>query len=746
MDIPELYRRAGRLHKEGDLDQAESIYRQVLQIQPSHPQIIHRLGLIAYQRNELDRAVELFNEAIQLNGAYPSFHNNLGNALKGLKHLDEAEACYRRAARIDPNYAPAYFNLGALLRQQGHTDLALRACRQALQLDPDFVDAHCELGYIYAELGQQEEALRCFQKALNRKPEAIEALMGLGSLYTTRKQTTDAINVFRRAVQIDPSRTAAYINLGALYLDRALMVDAQKCFLRAVELEPENPSALFNLGLCSSAQNNLEEARSYFDRTLIHDPSHIQAGYETCRLAADCCDWKDRARRVETLVRMTEQYLDRNDSLSLTATRTLLMFPVAPDLHTRMVKRQAHLISERMAPVRSTLRFRHGKVTPGRLRIGYVSPDFREHAVGILIHDLFRHHDRTQFEVFGYALVNVEDDYHRRIRQGCDHFVDISQMSPEAAARRIHDDGIHILIDLAGHTTHSRPEIFALQPVPVQAHYLGYLDTMGADFLPYIIADAIVIPPEQAERYTESIVYLPETFVAASPLAVDESPLCRGDVGLPDDAIVFCCFNHSYKIEPELFDVWARILNRVSGSVLWISHSNEVFYRNLQQVILKQGIDPERLIEAERQPLPQHLARSRLADLFLDTFTYNAGATAILALQSGLPVLTRPGDRFLARMGASLVRAAGVPELICSTTEAYEDRAVYLATHPEELAALRTRLTERRVDCPLFDVPRFARYLENAYRQMWSQWTEGKREPIHIQPEGSSLTPQPTPQ
>jgi predicted O-linked N-acetylglucosamine transferase (SPINDLY family) len=734
MDPIELYRLATRHHKEGDLDRAEALYQQIAEAHPDHPQVLHRLAMIAYDRKDLERAVELFRQAIARNGTYPSFHNNLGNALRDLKRADEAEACYRQALRVDPNYAVAYYNLGALCRQRGDAKQALRLVRQALQLDPNFADAHGELGYVYSDLGQYDEAIPCFQQALKRKPDFVEAYLGLGHIYIARKQMQEAIAVFQKAARIKPDSAAAHLNLGALFLERGQIQDAERLLRRAEQLDPENPHLFYNLGLCLRSLERFAEAQDYFMRALAAQPDNIHACYDCCKIKAESCDWTDRAADEVRLISITEQYLDRDDNQLVMLPWILHMFDTPPELHARMVRHQARLIAQRMAAVRARCRFRHGKTTPARLRIGYVSPDFRAHAVGALIHDLFRHHDRSGFEIFGYALVHVEDDIQRSVRQGCDAFVNLFGQSPEAAAQRIHQDGIHILIDMAGHTAHARTEIFALEPAPVQAHYLGYLNTMGADFLPYILADPVVIPPEQAVHYTEKIVYLPDSFTVASPLDIAETP-SRQEAGLPEEGPVFSCFNNAYKIEPAVFDVWMRILRRTPGSVLWISRSNDLFMAHLRAEAARRDIDPARLIEAPRLALPAHLARSWLADLFLDTFIYNAGSTGANMLWAGVPVLTLPGDRFLARMGASLLRAAGLPELVCATPEEYEDKAVHLVTHPDELAGLRARLTASRDRLPLFDLPRFARHLEDAYRQMWDQYLRGARETVYVSAE-----------
>jgi predicted O-linked N-acetylglucosamine transferase (SPINDLY family) len=396
-------------------------------------------------------------------------------------------------------------------------------------------------------------------------------------------------------------------------------------------------------------------------------------------------------------------------------------------LRLAVARHLARGLEQQTAAARARCAFRHARRRdPSKLRIGYVSPDFRTHAVGTLVHGLFRHHDRDAVSVHAYSLVDVDDPFQRSVRSGVDTFADVSREPPEAIARRIHADGIDVLVDLAGYTTYSRTSLFVLRPAPVQAHWLGYLDTMGADFLPYVIADDRVIPEQAAADFSETVVPLPGGFAVASELPIDEAPLSRADEGLPEGAFVFCCMNALHKLDVESFDVWMRILARVPESVLWLSGETSQRGRsNLAREATRRGIDPSRLVYAPRAPLPRYLARYRLADLFLDTFAYNAGATAVGALRAGLPVLTRPGDTYMARMGSSLCACAGIPEMICEDVSAYEERAVALATDPQQLASVRARLAEGHRTARLFDPRRCARELEAAYRAMWRHQLEG---------------------
>jgi predicted O-linked N-acetylglucosamine transferase (SPINDLY family) len=532
-----------------------------------------------------------------------------------------------------------------------------------------------------------------------------------------------------------PRRAAAFNDLGALYQLRANVDAALACFERAAELAPELGEAEFNRAKLLDDLGRTDEARAAFEAARERAPQ--LAAEASCHLAVVArrlCDWSGEEDRTRNLAAQIEVLVRSEPARGLPAL-ALEVLPIPAPLRLAVARHLGAGIERETAAARARCAFRRAAPArdPERLRVGYVSPDFRIHAVGTLIADLFRHHDRGAVAVHAYSLVKADDAIARKVRAGVDVFRDVSRESPEAIARQIHADRIDVLVDVAGYTTFSRPAIFALRPAPVQAHWLGHLGTLGADFLPYLLADERGIPEEHGAHYSETIVALPRGFAPASPLPIAPAP-ARSEVGLPERAFVFCCMNGLYKLDAQTFAVWMRILARVPGSVLWLPDEGSPTARaNLAREAKHAGVDPARLVFAPRAPLPQYLARYRVADLFLDTFAYNAGATAVGALSAGLPVLTLPGDRFVARIGASLCTSAGTPEAICADAEAYEERAVAWATRPDELAQVRGRLAAARGSAPLFDLPGFARQLEAAYRAIWRHRADGDaRKRIHV--------------
>ncbi|MEM7585768.1 MAG: hypothetical protein AAF560_20430, partial [Acidobacteriota bacterium] len=443
--------------------------------------------------------------------------------------------------------------------------------------------------------------------------------------------------------------------------------------------------------------------------------------FELLILRAELCDWRRREADIARIIALVEDRRDRSGRETFQPPPfELNHFPLPPRLHLRAARRYAAQQGKaRRVGARRAGRRGQSRRAYRRWRVGYLSPDFRVHAVGRLIWDLFRHHDRERFEIFAYSLVDADDPIRRAIEAGCDHFVDLSRHAPEEAAHRIHRDEVDLLIDLGGYSSHTRPEILAHRPAPIQVSWLGYLDTLGAPWTPWVIADPVVLPEKLAAHYSERVLYLPHCFLASSPITLPAEPASRAACGLPEDGFVFACFNHPKRIGPAVFTAWMRILRRVESSVLWLYDRGLGSLRqNLRLEAETRGVDPRRLVFASALPRPEHLARLRRVDVYLDTFGYNGGATSLEALRAGAPVITLPGDTFLSRMGASLCAAAGTPETVCTTAREYEDLAVCLSTRNDELLALRSRLGDALATGPLFDLPRFAGQLESLYASL----------------------------
>ncbi|MEA3642348.1 MAG: tetratricopeptide repeat protein [Lamprobacter sp.] len=716
-------------------------------------------GRQARQQGDTARAIDCFREAIRLQPDCVPAHNNLANALQADGDLEGALASARRAIELDPKRAVLHSTLGSLHWLKGDVDQAIAAYHQAIALDPTLYLAHYNLAKALAAQYQFQPAVAAYQQALQGAPDQAQAQIQLefGQLYHRYGFMPQAIERYKAALRRAPS-APAYNALGAALQDWGNITLAQESYRRALSLKPDFDLPQYNLAQLHENLGDLAAAANFYqqaldaataeapagdpcgdadaptDRSPAHAPSHAKLRLHLEMIRRRMADWSDYDARMQGLRRAIERQLDKGQGEPLPLL-SALAFDLPPDWLHRLAEQEAQRparLAQALAPAFSY----PTEPAPARLRIGYLSPDFRCHAVGTLIAGLFQHHQRPEFEIFAYSLTPVDDAWTAQVREGCDHFLDVSQQPALAIAQRIQADGIHVLIDLAGYTTHSRPLVLALRPAPVQIQWLGYPGTLGADFVPYLLADKQLIPDDQVQHYTEEVIHLPQAWGSAplDPEPLEAAPLtdaqrrsARTEAGLPEQGLVYCCFNSLYKLEPEVFALWMTILAQVPGSVLWLidggaNGSNQ----RLRQTAAAAGIDPERLIFAAKCAHADYLARYRLADLFLDTLAYNAGATGVGALAMGLPLLTCPGTHYATRMGASLCHGIGLPELIAASPEAYVEQAVALGLDAERLAQLKARLQDKLASAPLFQPQAFVASLETAYRQLWQRHVQAK--------------------
>lgn len=471
------------------------------------------------------------------------------------------------------------------------------------------------------------------------------------------------------------------------------------------------------MGVALQEQGKLEEAITAYNKALAIKPDFERARVLKLHQQAHICDWGSIAKDIEILPQLgiTKEHVSHFAMLSLED---------APERH----QTRAEIYAKAKYPAKPL----PGQVKPSqktkRIRLGYFSTDFKEHPVAYLIAKMLEQHDRDQFEVFGYSLHgNQQSDMRQRLSQSFDNFVDVQGMADKDIALQARKDGIDIAIDLNGYTQNHRMGIFANRPAPIQINYLGYPGTTGADFMDYIIADRFLMPEQNQKYFSEKPLYLPYTYMPTdNTRKLSQKPMSRKEEGLPDGAFVFCCFNNNYKISSAEFDIWMRLLSKVEGSVLWLRKSNAVSHLNLKNEAKKRNVHPSRLVFADRAPMDEHLARQKLADLFVDTFAFNAHTTASEALWAGLPVITKAGDGFAARVAGSLLNAIGLPELVTTTTQGYEEVILELATNPTKLANLKDKLAINRLTQPLFNTELYTKYLENGYQKAYQNYFEGK--------------------
>lgn len=544
-----------------------------------------------------------------------------------------------------------------------------------------------------------------------------EAHNTLGVALVNQARLEEALAAFRAAVSAAPQSAEASNNLANALSQLERHAEALPVLEEVIRLRPQLAEAHYNLATTLQALKRHEDAIAALDTALGLAPRLSYALGMRVWNALAVCRWRDLAPRCESLRAQV-----RDEAI---AAEPFGFLAVSPSPAEQLACARAHAREQFLTQAPSIRRVPR---TPGRIRIAYLSADYQEHATAHLAAGLFERHDRTGFEIL--ALSYGRDDgspMRRRLERAFDRFVDVRSESDESAARALRELDVDIAVDLKGYTTGARPGILARRPAPVQASWLGFPATMGVDFIDYLLADPIVVPPGEQGFYGEKLVYLPQCYqVNDAARAISARTPTRAEAGLPAAGFVFCCFNNNYKILPATFGLWMRLLREVPGSVLWLLEDNPAARRNLEAEARAAGVEPSRLAFAPRLPQAEHLARHRLADLFLDTLPYNAHTTASDALWAGLPVLTCAGSTFAGRVAASLLHAVGLHELVTSSAEAYAQLALALARHPHRLDAFKARLAANRASAPLFDTERFARGLEEAYRTMWQTWRRGE--------------------
>ena len=571
-------------------------------------------------------------------------------------------------------------------------------------------------GIRLATAGRLAESEAWFRRQLAQEPGNADAHNNLGLVLARLGRHDEALPHYRQALALDVSGVACRVNLALSLIALNRSPEAAAVFADVVRLQPDDPALWFDYGNLLIATWRHEDAAAAFSRVCELAPDYPYARGKRFYARQYCCDWRDYAGEREAIRRavMREE--------PVITPFAFLIGAASPEEQLACVRRYA-----RQYPARTVASPSGAPRTDSRIRVAYLSADYHEHATAYLMAELFERHDRNAFEVTALSYGPPSDGpMRRRLIRAFDHFLDVRTLSDEAVAALIREHGIDIAVDLKGYTTHARPGILAGRAAPVQVSYMGFAATTALPWLDYIVADPVVIPPVEDRWFTERVVRLPDSYlVNDGKREVAARRFSRAELGLPDDAFVYCCFNNTYKLTPAFFALWMRLLARTPGSVLWMMEGNAASRANLRDAARAAGIDPDRLVFAPAMPLADHLSRHREADLFLDTLPVNAHTTASDALWAGVPVLTCPGDTFVGRVAASLLRAVGLPELIVDDLEQYEREALALAQDRSRLRGLRDRLAAQRTTAPLFDADRFRRHLESAYRTMIARSRQG---------------------
>jgi len=680
--------------RNGQLVQAESLYRQLLAAQPNHPAALHLLGLVCHQTGRSAEAVRLIQQALELEPNNPDYLNNLGAALRGIGQVEQAIACYKKALQITPKDLDLQNNLGNACVDMGRFEEAAGCYRRVLRVLPrnddvraSFCHALQAYGYECHNKGLFVQAEAAYAEAITANPKDGYLHYNLGNAQRELAKTEAALKSYKQALVLIPNDADTYNNLGNVLRETGQLTEAIDAYQKALEINP-----------------NLYHARVH----LVHQKQHI-------------CDWAGLDEEIQKIRHMV------NDIPA--AQVSPFAFLAMPDTSADEQKRCAdQWVRNRIAPLvqnRQPYVFKRD-AEDSKLRIGYISSDFRLHPLAFLISELIELHNREQFEIYAYSNANDDKTAERqRLERAFDHFIDIRRLSDEQAANRIHQDRIDILVDLTGFTQSSRSAVAALKPAPITINWLGYPGTMGMledrPLFDYILTDSFITPNDTCSDYAEQLLPLPTCYQPNDRQRPIANIPSRENCQLPKDSFVFCSFNQTFKILPDIFGIWMRLLKARPNSVLWLLESNAVAKENLRHEAEMRGVDANRLIFAPRVAIAEHLARHQLADLFLDTLPYNAHTTASDALWMGLPVLTCAGQTFASRVAGSLLHALNLEELITDSLAAYEERALQLSSEVALLQSIKDKLAINKQNSALFDTTRFTKDLENTYQEIWQR-------------------------
>jgi protein O-GlcNAc transferase len=819
MTIAEMYDLAWRHHKSGELQQAEMLYRQILQAQPNYAAAYHMLGYLAHQSGHHDAALRLvrhaialfpldadfhfnlaailkhqgelveaaqsyqhaleinpqyveafinlgnvrilqgqlasaadcFRQALCLDPSHAGLHNNLGVTLRDMGQLAEAAECYRKAAQLDPNYAEAHYNLGIFLQDQGRLDEAAICYRQALASNPDYAEAYNNLGIVLGALGRVDEALTAYRQAIQRNPNVADAYNNLGNALLSVGRPDEALANFRAAIRLKPDNPEAHYHAGNALRDKALLREAASSYREALRLKPDFAEAHSNLGIILCSQGQLTEAIASLRQAVRHKPDYVEAranlGMALCdqglldegiasleealRLKPDSAEvYNNLGNARKDQGRLDEAMPCYQHARRLEPDKQGFASNMLYEEHCRWEKSlhrgagfqpaMSEPVDNRFHPITT---HENDPAPERRLRIGYVSPDFRQHCQALFTTPLLSAHNHESFEVFCYADVHSPDAVTERLQGYADAWRNVVGCTDEQIASMVRQDRIDILVDLAMHMSRNRILVFAHKPAPVQVTWLAYPGTTGLTTIDYRLTDPYLDPPGLFDHYySESSYRLPHTFWCYDPGT--EEPALAPLPALQNSFITFGCLNNFCKVNDGVLDLWARVLNAVPGSRLLLLAKEGRHRQRTIDYLAKQGIAAERVSFSSFKPRPEYLALYHQIDIGLDTIPYNGHTTTLDALWMGVPVITLVGGTVVGRAGLSQLTNVNLQELIAAKAEDYVRIAVDLAGDLPRLQAMRVDLRERLRRSPLMDAKGFVGGVEDAYRAMWHTWCQ----------------------
>jgi len=699
----------------GQHDAAMQNFDRAIALMPDYADACYNRGVLLSETDRDDAAIQSYERAIALDPNHADAHYDRGNALQRLKQSRAALESYNKALALRPDIAIWYNSRGNASRDLKQYQDALESYDQAIALRPDSPGLHNNRGMALSDLGQYRAAVQSFDRAIDLEHDYADAYINRGAALCKLKQHQLALESYDRAIALAPDSVEAHNNRGIVLDQLGRYHDAIRDYDQAIALKSDSAEIYVNRGDAEGAIKRHKSALASYEIAISMRPDFDYLDGSRLHTMLLICDWTDLANRCRQL----EQNILRGEKSS----SPFALLAITDSLAVQ--RTAAETFAKDKYPASHSLPEIPHRVGRDKIRIAYFSADFHEHPVSLLTAGLFEAHDKSRFELTAFSLgPDAKDNVRSRLKAAFDRFIDARDLSDMDVALRARELGIDIAVDLGGFTQGTRTGIFSLRAAPLQVNYLGYAGTMGAEYYDYLIADRTLIPQEKTPFYSEKIAYLPNSFQANDAnRPISTKQFAREDFGLPKDGFVFCCFNNSYKIAPRIFDCWMRILARVDGSALWLAQGDPDAADNLRREAHSRGVSKERLVFAQRcELLTEHLARHRLADLFLDTLPFNAHTTASDALWAELPVLTCMGETMAGRVAASLLNAIHMPELIAPSLEKYEALAIELATNRARFEGIKQKLSANRLTTTLFNTSLFANHIEAAYAKMHERY------------------------
>jgi len=710
LDAEHWHRLAIDRFLQNDYLQAFEFVKKAIATDAGRAHFFSTAGSIFQAIGQYEHALVMMDEAIRQSPESADFHFNKGNIFLETSRFPEAVAAFLQAIGEGADFPEVFYNSAMALSALGEDAPALHMIDRAIEKNGAVHLFHYNRALYLEKLGRDHDALMAYQQALVCQPDHADSYFNAGCLHLKLSHAELARECFASCVALEPTSAEPHNNLGNALHDLRRYPEALHSFEQALKFKPDYAEAFNNKGNVLKDMKRLDEALACYEQALAIKPDYEYLPGMVLHMKMFMCKWEGHAQELQALLAGIEA-----------GQKVALSFPVL-GLSDRadVQRRAAEILGEDKYPEQDALGPCLPRAVRDKIRVGYFSADFHNHATAYLMAELFEKHDRSRFEVLGFSYGHVQEDEMRaRLLKGFDQFHEVRHLADVDIARLSRSLGVDIAVDLKGLTQDHRLGIFAYRAAPVQVSYLGYPGTTGVPYMDYVLADRVVIPEESQQYYSEKVVYLPDSYqVNDSQRKIANRVFSRSELGLPEAGFVFCSFNNNYKITPQVFGCWMEILKAVPGSVLWLLQDNQWAMENLREQAQRHGVAPERLVFAERMALPEHLARQRAADLFLDTFPCNAHTTASDALWAGLPLLTLAGQAFASRVAASLLNAVGLPELVCRSLPEYQALAIGLALDESRLIKIRMRLNGNLLSSPLFDVERFSRSLEHKFQQL----------------------------